>query len=567
MRNRIKFLFVCCLLATASICVGQPAPPSLSSSQTPEKRYTLTGTVVNSVTGEPIRRVYITMFGRQQASAMTDADGHFEFGDLPSGQVSFQAQKPGFFGDQQIRQRMNPVQFQVGPDSSSITLKLVPESVITGRIMDSDGFPIFHMPVRAMVQKISNGRREWQMAKSDGTDVNGEFRLWGLQPGNYYLVAGPGRRPAMVTAAGDDVLETGFPEEVYPAGADGKSSVGHKLAPGQQMQVNFSMRPERFFSISGSLSGLPPGGRGGVFLVSNSPAFEGTIGAPVDPETGIFQFPRVPRGDYIVRAQLGEGENMLTASLPLSVKSNINGLQVPLQPMLNIPVKVRIERTKNTKIDEPPLAARGISVQLLSHEQNSPGAFSMPENPRDPASTLLLRNVSPGRYRAQINAGFGGSSPLYVASARHGNTDLLTEEVTINGGGTDSIDLVLRDDGPTLKLKLHSDDEVGLAVVLFVPEKGEPFMTQMAMTNAANRQRMQSGVPGATSLSKGSDGERDFRILRPGQYTVLAFDDVNDLEYLNRNALAPYLARGAKVTLAAGQEASANVNVFVRGGE
>src|SRR5580698_3775088 len=74
----------------------QPAPQAPAAGQ-----YKFTGSVVNAVTGEPIRRALVQLEGGSERSALSDSNGHFEFAGLPAGQVNVTARKPGFFAQEE----------------------------------------------------------------------------------------------------------------------------------------------------------------------------------------------------------------------------------------------------------------------------------------------------------------------------------------------------------------------------------------------------------------------------------------------------------------------------------
>jgi len=67
------------------------------SSAKSETKYSLSGTVVNVLTGEPIRRALVQIYMGPGQASLTDDSGHFEFNGLPPGQASVTVQKPGFF--------------------------------------------------------------------------------------------------------------------------------------------------------------------------------------------------------------------------------------------------------------------------------------------------------------------------------------------------------------------------------------------------------------------------------------------------------------------------------------
>src|SRR5215468_8816112 len=96
--------------------------------------HSLSGTVVDAVTGEPVRRAMVQaapVNSSQLRSVLTDSEGRFEFSGLPESEISVLAHKPGFFSGADL----NPGDFQpevvhLVNDSSSVMLRLVPEAVV-----------------------------------------------------------------------------------------------------------------------------------------------------------------------------------------------------------------------------------------------------------------------------------------------------------------------------------------------------------------------------------------------------------------------------------------------------
>jgi Carboxypeptidase regulatory-like domain len=76
-----------------------------SSSAKSETKYSLSGTVVNAVTGEPIRRALVQIYMGPEQASLTDDTGHFEFNGLSPGQTSVTVQKPGFFSEGEVARK------------------------------------------------------------------------------------------------------------------------------------------------------------------------------------------------------------------------------------------------------------------------------------------------------------------------------------------------------------------------------------------------------------------------------------------------------------------------------
>jgi protocatechuate 3,4-dioxygenase beta subunit len=172
-------------------CFGQgwtfytPAGRITSNQPTGQNRYKITGTVVDSATGEPIIRAVVRTSGLTSQQVFTDGSGRFEMNDVPEGQIVVTAQRPGFMNSEISNHQ--PRMITVGPATPSIEVKLVPEGVIQGKVTDRDGEPVENIGVQVMLQQINNGRKDWLSHGGAQTDENGEYQVEGLPPGRYLI--------------------------------------------------------------------------------------------------------------------------------------------------------------------------------------------------------------------------------------------------------------------------------------------------------------------------------------------------------------------------------------------
>ena len=159
-----------------------------------DDKYTLKGTVINSVTSEPIRGALVQVYFNGQSSMLTGPDGKFQFAGLPPGQSTIMVRKPGFFSEDDFEPNARGQHLATtGPNSLPVVLKLVPEGVVYGHISEEDGEPIEGLPVELLAQHLQNGKKIWDRRPQAVTDEDGNFRIAELQPGDYYLSAGPSR--------------------------------------------------------------------------------------------------------------------------------------------------------------------------------------------------------------------------------------------------------------------------------------------------------------------------------------------------------------------------------------
>jgi hypothetical protein len=87
---------------TAAVIAG--CAGDLAAGQGLEANYSLRGTVVNSVTGEPIHNALVTLSTDGVRSVFTATDGSFEFRDLKeTGDREIFVMRPGYFSPQLVR--------------------------------------------------------------------------------------------------------------------------------------------------------------------------------------------------------------------------------------------------------------------------------------------------------------------------------------------------------------------------------------------------------------------------------------------------------------------------------
>jgi hypothetical protein len=160
------------------------------------------GHVVDATTGTPLRRATVRTFvpdrGGNQPSTNTDDEGRYELRDLPPGKYTVSANKVGYssasFGQTRPRGLGIPIELVDKQVVDKAVIKLTRGGVIVGRVMDDVGEPAVGMSIQAMQYRYGSGGRTLSATGMGGlirTDDLGAFRLYGLEPGQYYVAARP----------------------------------------------------------------------------------------------------------------------------------------------------------------------------------------------------------------------------------------------------------------------------------------------------------------------------------------------------------------------------------------
>src|SRR5439155_4605414 len=82
-----------------------------------------------------------------------------------------------------------PLQLADGQTLKGIEFQLPRGSVIGGRVLDEDGEARPGVMVRGMRYQYLQGDRRLTPAGTGQTDDKGQYRVWGLMPGDYYVNA------------------------------------------------------------------------------------------------------------------------------------------------------------------------------------------------------------------------------------------------------------------------------------------------------------------------------------------------------------------------------------------
>ena len=501
--RRTRFQFPVWLMFATLLLIAHGLAQSNDQAR-PTAQYKLSGSVVNAVTGEPVRRALVQVQGEFERSVLTDSSGHFEFNGLPAAHVNVTARKPGFFADEELDSNSAPPTSGVliGPDTPSITVRLTPESIIYGKVEAPDGEPIEDIPVRVISSQVVDGRKRWEPRANGTTNEDGEFRVANLPPGVYYVEAGPGASFRVRRARRLNIGEEGYTTAFYPGATDPTAAAPIILAPGQQQEVQFSLKPQPVFKISGIVRGYQP--EMGVNI-----EFVDKIGEQLalplqfDPQTGRFNT-KIPAGEYTLRARAQDAREVAAADLPISVTGDVSGVQVILGPGASIPIVVQKE---GQNVEAPRSLRNEIPVAVHLFSNSSPlSANDIWSAPDPQGHTIAIRNVEPGKYVVEVTTG----STWYVQSVTSGSTDLLRDELVVPAGSQiPAIEVVLRNDGATLRGTVQFDGSPEQGTAILVPDRGSAAQAKVA--------------PASQS------GEFTFRQLAPGDYRLLAFDRVSDL--------------------------------------
>jgi hypothetical protein len=588
---------------------------SLSLDSTGKTGFSVTGTVVNSVTGEPISRalVQLSNFGvgamspstsvevanalnsaMRERAMLTDREGRFKLEGLPHMTIAFTARKPGFFSPSELSEgglqsSLNHV--EVGAETPAVVLKLVPEAIITGRVTDANGEPLEGVTIRVNGVQHTNGRRQLQPLMQDQeepqtwtTNEDGEYRVAGLMPGSYYISAVPYSSnqvpgPSMVHGAtvieGDVIIQkmqslpsadedknhslgiprVAYPVTYYPGVAELNDATPLQISAGQRPEIDFTVRPAPVILIAGQLTGL---GRAQdvEMQFSNESGDDLSLDKQFDAQSGAFQAHIIAAGPCVIKADAKDAfDHPLHGQVTVNGTSSVRNVHVNLGPALSIPIVVRTETTKPFTETAASTAGRGITSRLVI--QNIPVSVN-------------LHPVEMGRPELSASVEGGPNNPLlvlrnlepgkYNVEVIPNNTESNTWYVkSILYGGADLFReelTVAPGQASAMEIVLRDDSAVLQGTVQSVEDEGQAAAVLVVPDYAPLDPKM---------IVANDRGEFQLDGLAPGDYKVFAFDRLDGLEYSNPQTLDQYASKAAQVSLQPNEKTNVKVDLIQRG--
>jgi protocatechuate 3,4-dioxygenase beta subunit len=296
------------------------------------------GRIITADTGGPVRRAQVRLSGPDVGvrTATTDAEGRYEFRDLPAGRFMINATKAGYvslqYGQTRPFEAGKAIDLADGQALDRADIAMPRGSVIAGRIVDEFGEPVPDATVQALRSTWSNGRRRLQpTGRSAVTNDIGQYRLYGLPPGEYYVSATLGGAPIMQMDGGGAVTEmvavrtvmaagapasaspaptSGYAPTYYPGTTTGAEAQRVALTLSQELQgADFALVPVRLATVSGTVinsGGQPVEGT----MVNLTPINRDTTGplfalgnSGRTDRNGNFTINAVPPGDYTLQTR------------------------------------------------------------------------------------------------------------------------------------------------------------------------------------------------------------------------------------------------------------------------
>jgi hypothetical protein len=529
---------ITCLLAAATLAAQNPA--AQPQPQEPPSDCAADGTVVNSLTGQPLPRANVTPSSNDGSGASTDAEGKWKISNLTCGSVFFRAEKGGYIQNSYgsvpaLGGTVKRLILTSGSAAHDLKIELMPESVVTGKVLDDAGDPAAGAQVSAVRSVVQNGRRTTVNSSLANTDSTGTYRLGGLTAGRYFFCA-TSRQVRYPVGGGSPSVYGG---SCFPGPVTGSTGSGLQVEGGQEVHADFALNQVTGVHVRGTLGGMPqpaspgPAAPGAVVQMFRLDA-DGRIDRGTMPSqrmrNGKFDFQNVTPGSYILRANLAP-EN-LSASAFIDVGSaDFDGISLLLQPGAPVSGTVQIDDVALTAAqpqNNPVQPTVNVNLNPVGLG-NSPGRIQWDSEHK----SFAIPDVQPGKYRINVNSAGAG---YFVKSVRLHDHDVLNRDFTVDGP-TGPIEIVVSNATGALQGTV-TDTDSNPADSLIILRCGE--------------------LPVLLGRSQ-ADGKISMQNVPAEPCKTWAFDDGNDVEYADEDWMRRYAGAGVDVTIVTGSAAQVSL--------
>jgi protocatechuate 3,4-dioxygenase beta subunit len=470
----------------------------------------------------------------------TDADGKYEFRDVRPGRYTVRAVREGFFG-RPVNGTYPPTVWSdivvAEKESKQVSLALVQGATIEGRVNDVSGSALPNATVQVYSVAYQTGFALLQPAIAGAaktTDSRGEFQLFWIPPGDYYLGATPAVRPG---GPGTPFQPGG--RTFYPSETNLNTATPITIHGGEDLRrMDISIRNAPAFKIAGTVLNTipipadPNGGTGTatVFFHLANRDLETPNDAPIANNagnislalaSGPFEIPNVPPGSYEVLARVadssvgtGLGAFSWGRAIVEVTDHDVNNVAITVTPAAVVRGMVKMADgtavPPNLRVSLTPMggSTRVALYTLLTTRAATVGADG----------SFTVQSVPPGRFR--LNAVAGLPQDFYVGDVRQNAISVFDEGFDVDNRSPGPLEIIVSSGAGVVDgvVTDGASKQYSGAVVALVPDS----------------RRFGNRAVFATAASDAS-GKFVFRGIAPGEYRLYAWETTPPNAYQNAN--------------------------------
>ena len=497
---------------------GTSLPSSSASSTASAAPSTVSGQVVNAITGQPVARALVRL---NQRAVLTDHDGKFEFDENTSASANVMIVKPGFSSSADSEPSNTFIQgSQLG---APLRLLLYPDALLTGTALGPEGDPLpgIQVDVRRILYD-ENGRRSVNAGRAQ-TDSHGNFRL--PVPGGSYVIET--QYVPKDTFSGLAILPV-----VLPAESSSNTSDAIHVHSGEEL--HFDLRPAVLHThrVTATMDSSDMEFVRLTAHTSNGSTLQ--VGAVLHGSSGETSV-ELPQGTYKLAARrnnpLGPEEAEATITVP---DHDISGVGFHFLPVPSIPVELVVEDSSTSDNALPSVQQFNLTLENDQPDFDQADAMVRLSSDENHGYRFL---ASPGSYHLLGRA----AGDWYVKSVSNGASEVLQQGLVVapGGGGTPLRVMVSNQTGSLQGMvNLNGIPSACWIYLISTAPSAEPFLV----------------------LRSNGEGVYTDAHLPPGSYQAIAFESRHSANFRDPEVLAAFASRVRSISVNAGDQATLDLD-------
>jgi protocatechuate 3,4-dioxygenase beta subunit len=556
-----------------------------SAEQAKKDECSISGMVVKLTTSEPLKSASIRLISAENKDrtikTVSDMSGHFRLKGIQPGRYTLQVSHLGFvtsaYGQKKPDDPGAILTLTAGTEKTDMLFRLTPAAVISGRITNEDGDPVPWAQVTALREVYSEGKRRMNQEANQQTNDLGEYRLFDLKPGRYFVSVVNNRENWFGPTEDfqpppDDPTRRGYVTLYYPNTTDPTKATSLAVKGGEEVSsIDVRMQPVSVYKVNGRVLNLAPsrkpernaeegsvaaidlsvasvavpdgaamtiagGGTGTVMLSPRGArgwSFDGHVGTIKKDNSFVIQ--DVPPGSYTLMAMASaDGKSLVTRQAVEVQNGDVDGVVITLAPGTTINGRVEWDGKPSLEQDQLYVTASPADEAMFF---TAPGKVSAD-------GTFVLRDVQEDNYQLKV---FGISNDCYIKEARYGSSDALENGFNVQRNSDARLEVTLSSRGARVTGKVTDADglPVGGLWVVLVPSDRKRGQFDLYKTATTDQY-----------------GHFELRGIAPGDYKIFSWDEVEERAWEDPEFLTAFERKGQAVSLQEGDQKAQDIVVI-----
>ena len=548
----------------SSLTPGQaavPPAPAPGSGQTAKPTGIIRGRILTA-NGRPARRASVRMLpptGGFPRSIAADLEGRYEFTEVSAGDYRISAGKPGYvaleYGQQRPFEHGKVLTIRNAETLEKIDITLPASGAISGRVVDANGDPVEAIDVRLMQLQFGANRRRLMPVAGVGrrlTNDQGEYRLYGVPPGQYIVVASVANPPGAQTSV---LLPPGYAATYFPGTPSASDARLVTVGLSEQIDaIDVTLARVATARLSGTVVdslGKPIGA--GLLMSRSQRSGDVTVEPSVTRSgaDGRFDIRNVPDGEWVLQVITGGDVNRGQEGEFASRFVTVNGADVTdirLQTSIGSRIEGHIVFEGSGTADPTGVTVTTLPADFDRAPLIGPSAMATGK----PDGTFVLNGLN-GPRRLLLHAGKSWSLKAIRANGR----DVTDEPLSF---GT-------KDESLTDVEVVLTNRAAGITGSV-TDARGRAVTDYTVIVFATKADRWYQGSRFFTFTRPKADGAFSVADLPSGEYYVAAVDRLQGTEgfgeWQDPAFLQSIVPRATRLTLVDGQRVSVTPRLIVR---